>query len=258
MKNVLVVGFNGHMGQIVCRLIEESDDFKVAVGFDKNLNSEILDFYEFSSTENLNHFLGETPNGPHAIDVIIDFSLPDCTLDILENVAKPFKIPTVIATTGFTDEQRDKIYEYSREFPIFLSSNMSSEIKILTDILKQVSPLLSDCDIEIVETHHNRKKDAPSGTAKTLADTINASLGGSMNIVYGRTGKREKNEIGIASLRGGNIVGEHTVKFIGPFDSLEIKHTAYKRDLFAAGALNAARFILNLHTPCGLYGMNDM
>lgn len=249
--NVLVSGCNGHMGQIVCRLIEESTDFQVLCGFDKEPPKEdngfpispILDYV----------FDCDTPI-PH---IIIDFSSPAATMELLP-YAKGLNIPIVIATTGFSAEQEEKILEAANVIPIFKSSNMESNITLLKNTVKMLAPHLTDCDIEILETHHNRKKDAPSGTALLLANAIKEVLPGSKEkIVYGRTGKREKNEIGISSMRGGNIVGEHSVYFFGKNETLELRHTAYSREGFAEGALNAARFLLQ-HPRPGLYTMDDM
>ena len=136
---------------------------------------------------------------------------------------------------------------------------MSYDINLMCKILSWLAPLLKDTDIEIVETHHNRKVDAPSGTALLLADNINKSLDNSMNYNLDRLHKREKrnkNEIGFSSIRGGNIVGEHSVLFMGENETLEIKHTSYSRSVFANGALKAAEFIVN-QKP-GLYDMNEL
>ena len=250
-KKVLVCGCNGHMGQIVCRLIGESSDFEVLCGYDKKLNyqgnsfpiSPILD-YIFDSDS-------PTP------DIIIDFSSPAATMECLE-YAQAYKIPIVIATTGFSDEQEEEILKIAQTIPVFKSSNMELDITLLKNTVQILAPHLTDCDIEILEAHHNRKKDAPSGTALLLANAIKEALAdGEKKIVYGRSGKRENNEIGISSLRGGNVVGEHTVFFYGKHGTIELKHTAYSREGFAEGALNAARFLLKQKTP-GLCTVDDM
>ena len=253
--NVLVSGCNGHMGQILCRLIEESTDFQVLCGFDKEPSKEdngfpispILDYV----------FDCDTP----IPDIIIDFSSPAATMELLE-YAKDLNIPIVIATTGFSEQQEAKILEAANTVPIFKSSNMEPKIALLKKTVRMLAPYLADCDIEILETHHNRKKDAPSGTAILLANAIKEALPDSeKKIVYGRTGKREQNEIGISSMRGGNIVGEHTIYFFGKSETLEFKHTAYSREGFAEGALNAARFLLArflFEEPPRLYTIDDM
>lgn len=229
----IVWGYSGHMGNIVCELIKSNPKFEYIGGFDK-------DTYNYTHTNT---------------DVIIDFSSPEGTMEMLK-MAIEHKIPAVIATTGLTDEQEQKIIEASKTIPIFKSANMSFEVALLNNVLKTLASKLEDNDIEIVETHHNRKTDCPSGTAKLFANTLNSVYDNSRNIVYGREGKRNKNEIGISSLRGGNIVGEHTIKFFGNFETLEITHTAHSRELFASGSLKAAEFIIN-QKP-GLYNMDDL
>ncbi len=192
------------------------------------------------------------------VDVIIDFSQVHLTLEVLK-YANENKIPMVIATTGFNREQEQVILEYSKNIPIFKSANMSLDINLMCKILSELAPLLKGSDIEITETHHRNKVDAPSGTALLLADSINNALGNKMKYVYDRhdlSRKREDNEIGFTSIRGGNIVGEHTVQFFGPYETFEIKHTSYSRTVFAEGAVKAAEFIIG--KKAGLYSMNNI
>ena len=250
---VLVCGCNGHMGQIVCRLIEESEDMEVLCGIDTT-ESPTSNFPVLNAVTAL-EALYQTP------DIIIDFSHADCSMDVLFNFACEKNIPMVIATTGFSDNQLSIMQKCSEETMVFLSSNMSYQVNLVAEILKEIAPKLADYDIEIVETHHNRKKDAPSGTAKTLAESINSSLDNRMEIVYGREGKRESNEIGVSALRGGNIVGTHTINFFGESDSLTITHTALSRDMFAEGAIKAAKYILECKEQGithGLFSMKDL
>lgn len=230
---VIVWGCSGHMGNIVCNLVKSNPQFEFLGGVDK-------DDYNFSYT---------------GVDVIIDFSSPNGTMQMLEYASKE-KIPTVIATTGFDNSQENKINELAKLIPIFKSANMSFEVALVKNLLKELAKKLEDNDIEILETHHNRKADAPSGTAKLFAESINSGLDSPRSIIYGRQGKRNKNEIGISSLRGGNIVGEHSVKFFNDFETLEITHTAHSRELFASGAVKAAEFIVS-QKP-GLYNMDDL
>lgn len=247
-KNVLVSGCNGHMGQIVCRLIDQSNNFKVQYGFDKTA-SESANGCTFT---NLNDI-----NGANLPDIIIDFSAPEATMEVLE-FAEKFCIPIVIATTGFSETQNLQILRASTTIPVFQSANMSFEVCLIKNVLKMITSKLNGCDIEILETHHNRKKDAPSGTALLLANAIKESFAeDEKEIIYGRSGKREETEIGISALRGGNVVGEHTVKFFGENEILEIKHTALSRDLFAEGAIKAAEFLVKITKP-GLYTMDDL
>lgn len=246
-SKVLVSGCNGHMGQILCRMIDESKNFQVKYAYDKTA-WELPNYCVCTNLDDID--AEELP------DIIIDFSSPEGIIPLLD-FAKHHNIPIVIATTGFTDEQYQAIVQASYLTPVFQSANMSLDITLLKNILQMVASKLANCDIEISETHHNRKKDAPSGTAVLLADAINDSLGNKKKIVYGREGKRNSDEIGISSIRGGNIVGEHSVFFFGEYDTLEIKHTAYSRDLFAQGALKAAEFLLEKDVP-GFWNMDDL
>lgn len=247
MINVMVNGCNGRMGQIVCDLVNKNSDMVLMGGIDiADLENTSFPVYKD---------LGKIPKKP---DVIIDFSIPVATFNILE-YAKDNNIPLVIATTGFSKEQDDKILEYSKFIPIFKSANMSFEINVFMHLLREIAPKLKDNDIEIIETHHNRKIDSPSGTAEMLADTIIEAIGENKHKEYNRHDKHEKrskDEIGMTSIRGGNIVGEHQVMFFGESESFEIKHTSYSRDVFAEGAIKAAEFIVK--KPNGMYNMDDL
>ena len=217
------------------------------MGFDKNnlIQNEFPIYDDFSKIE-------QKP------DVIIDFSIPIATMNILEYAVKN-SIPIVIATTGFSEEQNNMIKEYSKDIPIFKSANMSFDIMVMKKIVSWLASYMKNTDIEIIESHHNRKIDSPSGTAQMLADSINLALGNTMHCEYDRHSKhekRDKQEIGMSSIRGGNIVGEHTVQFIGDFETFEIKHTSYSRNVFAEGSLKAAEFIVK-QKP-GLYAMEDI
>ena len=247
MLEVMVNGCSGKMGQIVCDLVEQNENLVLKCGFDKNVTGEFT-FPVFDKIENIT----EKP------DVIIDFSVPVATFNILK-YATQNHVPVVIATTGFTPDEEKLIEEYSKQIPIFKSANMSYDIMIMKKLVKWLAPLLKDTDIEITETHHNRKIDSPSGTAQMLADSINSSLGNNLHCEYNRHDKREKrdkNEIGMNSIRGGNIVGEHVVQFFGEFETFELKHTSYSRSVFAEGALKASKWIIKQSN--GLYNMEDM
>lgn len=242
-KKVLVSGCNGHMGKIVRRLIEQSDLFEFQYGFDKEISNNC-----FTNLDDI-----PESNMP---DIIIDFSAPEATMQLLP-FAEKFNIPIVIATTGFFDDDMLSIVRTSNHIPVFQSANMSVEVCLIKNILKKIAPELRESDIEIHETHHNRKKDAPSGTAYMFADAIADSLGKRKSkCVYGRTGKREKGEIGISSSRGGNVVGDHSICFYGENEILEIRHSVRDRALFAEGALKAAEFLLE--QKAGFYEMDDM
>ena len=247
MLNIFVNGCNGKMGNVVCELITENENMQVIGGFDKVSYSDSK-FPIFTDVNSINI----------KPDVIIDFSLPVATLSIL-NYAKTNKVPVVIATTGFTAEEQDIINDSSKVIPIFQSANMSFDIMVMKKLVAWLAPLMKNTDIEIIESHHNRKVDSPSGTAQMLADTINNALDNKLHCEYNRHDKhekRDKNEIGMSSIRGGNIVGEHTVQFIGNFETFEIKHTSYSRNVFAEGALKSAEFIVDKQP--GLYTMEDM
>ncbi len=247
MMEVMVNGCNGKMGQIVCELVDKNENMILKCGTDK-IDTGYLTFPVYTD-------LTQIPEKP---DVIIDFSVPVATFQVLE-YAKKNKIPIVIATTGFTGEEEKKIAEYANEIPIFKSANMSFSINMFQHLLREIAPKFKDTDIEIIETHHNRKIDSPSGTAQMFADTINEALGGGYRCEYNRHSKhekRDKKEIGMSSIRGGNIVGEHTVKFFGESETFEITHTSYSRNVFAEGAIKATEFIIN--KPNGLYNMDDL
>lgn len=247
MINVMVNGCNGRMGQIVCDLVNKNSNMVLMGGIDiADLENTSFPVYKDLSK------ISKKP------DVIIDFSIPVATFNILE-YAKNNNIPLVIATTGFTKEQDNKILEYSKFIPIFKSANMSFEINVFMHLLREIAPKLKDNDIEIIETHHNRKIDSPSGTAEMLADTIIEAIGEKKHKEYNRHDKHEKrskDEIGMTSIRGGNIVGEHQVMFFGESETFEIKHTSYSRDVFAEGAIKAAEFIVK--KPNGMYNMDDL
>lgn len=247
MIKVLINGCNGRMGQVLVKEIDNFENLLLVGGFD--INDDGLNTFPVYS--NIND-IKEKP------DVIVDFSVPVASLNML-NYAVSSKTAMVIATTGFSKEELEIISEASKTIPIFKSSNMSFDINLMKKIVAEVALALKGNDIEIVETHHNRKIDAPSGTAITLADSINDALGGSMEYIYNRHDiheKRKPNEIGFSSIRGGNIVGEHSVQFYGAHETFEIKHTSYSRDVFAEGALKACEFIFD-KAP-GLYNMDDM
>ncbi len=247
MIKVLINGCNGRMGQVLVKEIDTFENLLLVGGFD--INDDGLNTFPVYS--NIND-IKEKP------DVIVDFSVPVASLNML-NYAVSSKTAMVIATTGFSKEELEIISGASKTIPIFKSSNMSFDINLMKKIVAEVALALKGNDIEIVETHHNRKIDAPSGTAITLADSINDALGGSMEYIYNRHDiheKRKPNEIGFSSIRGGNIVGEHSVQFYGAHETFEIKHTSYSRDVFAEGALKACEFIFD-KAP-GLYNMDDM
>ncbi|WAM33108.1 4-hydroxy-tetrahydrodipicolinate reductase [Caldicellulosiruptor morganii] len=248
MLRVLLNGCNGKMGQVVSRVAKTYDDIKVVAGVDLN------------TTQNFDYPVYSNPfQIKEEFDVIIDFSLPEATLTILE-FAKATKKPVVIATTGFTSEQKEKIIKAATEIPVFWSANMSLGVNLVAELIQKAYRTLgSRFDIEIIEKHHNQKIDAPSGTALMLADAINEVANNSYEYIYDRHTRRKKrsqNEIGIFSVRGGTIVGEHSVIFAGPDEIIEIKHTALSKEIFANGAIKAAMFIAG--KSAGIYNMKDL
>ena len=191
-------------------------------------------------------------------DVIVDFSNP-AVLDSLLAYAKEKKLPCVICTTGYTEEQKEKIKEAAKEIPIFYSGNMSLGINLIIELAKKAAAVFgNNFDIEIVEQHHNQKLDAPSGTALMIADAV-SEVKTDAEYVYDRHAyrkKRDKKEIGIHSVRGGNIVGEHEIIFAGTDEILKISHSARSKSVFAVGALNAASFLKGKEP--GMYDMSDL
>ena len=247
MVRVLINGCNGKMGKVLAGEIDQTPDIETLCGVDRQDTGDNK-FPVFTDFESI----VEKP------DVIIDFSVPEASLKMLD-YAVCEKIPVVIATTGFSDEENAKIMEASSLIPVFKSANMSYEINLLSKLVAEISTKLTDSDIEIVETHHNQKIDAPSGTALLLANSINEARNNEMNYEYNRHAKREKrskNEIGIHSLRGGTECGKHSIFFFGKNESLELTHNVNSRAVFASGAIKAAFFTI-LKEP-GLYDMNSM
>lgn len=246
---VLLHGCNGKMGQVMTRILAQTPDAEIVCGVDVAPDKVKNSYPVYDSLSQVK----ETP------DVVIDFS-HHSALDALLDYGMSRKVPLVICTTGFTPDERQRMVQASRIIPILNSANMSLGINLILSLVKQVAPILAESfDIEIIEKHHNQKVDSPSGTALMIADAINSSLGNRLKFTYGRhskTARREPVELGIHAIRGGAIVGEHTVIFAGQGEVIEITHSAISRDVFAYGALRAARFLVG-KAP-GLYGMDDV
>lgn len=244
---IILSGCSGKMGRAITELAQARQDIKIAAGIDKFPSS--CTYPVFPNFTQLN------TDG----DVIIDFSRPDMLSSLLEYAVKN-NMPAVLATTGYNEEQLKEIKQASQSIPLFMSGNMSLGVNLMISLLKTATKILKDTfDIEIIEKHHNQKVDAPSGTALMMADAINNSAGGNMQYIYDRhplSQKRGKEELGIHSVRGGTIVGEHTVIFAGADECLEITHRAQSRGIFAAGALSAAKFLID-KAP-GIYNMDDL
>lgn len=235
------------MGQVLCHEIIKNKEMNIIAGVDRTINKYENPFPVYKSIIDLKK----------TADVIIDFSNPYYLNDLLK-YSKEKNIPLVIATTGFSEEELSKIKNYSNSVPIFVSSNMSLGINVLLNMVKKGANILSSFDMEIIEKHHNKKVDSPSGTALMIANTINSELYDSKEYIYGRhsnENKRNKNEIGIHSIRGGNIVGEHIVIFAGEDEVIEIKHSANSKKIFAKGSLAVAQYLIDKDSA--LYTMND-
>ncbi|MGF7056628.1 4-hydroxy-tetrahydrodipicolinate reductase [Brassicibacter mesophilus] len=249
MIKIIISGCNGKMGQVLSEQIFEFDDLKTVAGIDKN-PKKVNNSYPVY--EDIFDFNGDA-------DIIIDFSNPNSISNLLKyGVSK--NIPIVIATTGYSDNHITEIKNAANSIPIFFSANMSLGVNVIVNLAKKAAPILNGSfDIEIIEKHHNKKVDAPSGTAYMIANAINNELKNSKSYVFGREGKselRSQNEIGIHAVRGGTIVGEHSIIFAGIDEVIEIKHTATSKKIFAAGSINAARFLIDKKP--GLYTMDDL
>ena len=248
MTKIIMNGCNGKMGRVITRLVNDDSDCEIVAGFDINENTENT----YPVFTNPDEFTGDA-------DVMIDFSHPSALTGIL-SYCKKRKIPVILATTGYTNEQKQEFADASNEIPVFFSANMSLGINLLIALAKKATKLLEgNFDIEIVERHHNQKIDAPSGTALAIADAIDETLSFPAEYVYDRHAvrrKRKKTEIGLHAVRGGTIVGEHEIIFAGNDEVIELKHSAHSKEVFAVGAIKAAKFIAD--KPAGMYNMNDL
>lgn len=247
MTRIILCGANGKMGRVIQSVVNARDDCEIVAGVDLNTNSSDFPIYA--------DFKEVKENG----DVIIDFSNPALLDSILEfSIEK--NIPAVIATTGYDDKQKKQIEAAAENTAVFFTYNMSMGINLLANLAKKAAQVLGDdFDIEIVEKHHNQKIDAPSGTALMLADAVSEEFDKPMKYEYDRHSKREKrskNEIGMHSVRGGTIVGEHEIIFAGRDEIITLSHSARSKEIFAVGAVNAAVF-MNGKTK-GVYSMKDM
>lgn len=248
MTKIILCGCNGKMGHAISKLVEERSDCVIVAGVD--IRTDCLCGYQVYSS------IGDISA---EADVIVDFSNPSLLSDLL-SYALDKKLPVVMCTTGLSDAQVADLKAASEKIPVFYSRNMSLGINLLIALARKATAVLGDgFDIEIVEKHHNQKIDAPSGTALMLADEIAAERSVPSRYEYDRHSvrrKREKEEIGIHSIRGGTIVGEHDVIFAGHDEVLTLSHSAGSKGVFAAGAVNAAVFMHG--RTAGLYDMNDM
>ncbi len=237
------------MGQVITQLALEDEEISIVAGIDSAPGPDpgypVFESFEACTVQ---------------ADVIVDFSSPK-VFDSLVDHAVANRIPAVVCTTGLTPEQTARLQEESARSAFLRSANMSLGInllqKLVADAVRTLGP--AGFDVEIVEQHHNRKKDAPSGTALALADSINEAAGGQYEYIYDRSGRsaaRDKKELGISAVRGGTITGIHEVIFAGTQETITITHTAYSRTVFAKGALQAAKFLAG-KAP-GMYDMSDV
>ena len=248
MIKIAITGANGKMGKVIANLVAQRDDCQVVAGIDLN------------DTQNgqfpIVKYPAELPEKP---DVIIDFSHPSALPDLL-SYCTINNVPLVAATTGYTADEIATIKKTAEQIPIFFTFNMSLGINLLVELGKRaVNVLGGQYDIEIVEKHHNQKKDAPSGTAIMIAEALNGELNNKMKYVYDRHNvrkAREADEIGMHAIRGGTIVGEHDIIFAGHDEVITLSHSAGSKEVFANGSINAAIFLSGRES--GLYDMSDL
>ncbi len=242
MIKIIVCGASGRMGSAIIRIAEESLASKIKIVGKVDVGDDLQNFIE-------------------SCDALIDFTTPKATLKNLKLMVQHQK-PLVIGTTGFTDEEKKQIEAAAQKIPICFSSNMSIGVNVMWKVIAEAAKALGPTyDIEVLEMHHRLKKDSPSGTAMTTAEVLAKATGRHLaeDAIYARhgmIGERKQNEIGIQTLRGGDVVGDHTVYFAGIGERLEITHRATSRDTFAQGALRAAEWLVGKKP--GLYDMQDV
>ena len=249
MVRIIMSGCNGHMGQVITGLVAGDPEAEIVAGIDvrddgKNTYPVFHSFSECTAEA----------------DVIVDFSSPKA-FDSLMDYSVSHQVPAVVCTTGLSEDQLKRLEEDSKKVAVLRSANMSLGINLLLKLLQDAARTLAPAgfDIEIVEKHHNLKKDAPSGTALALADSINEAMDHQYTYKYDRSQSyepRDKKELGISAVRGGTIVGVHEVLFAGTDETIEFTHTAYSKSVFAKGAIQAAKYLAG--KPAGYYNMSDV
>lgn len=249
MTRIMMHGCNGAMGQVISNLADEMEQVQIVAGVDAVDNRE-NGYPVFTDINACNV----------EVDAIVDFSAAPA-VDKLLDYAVRTKTPVVLCTTGLSEEQLARIEEASKEVAILRSANMSLGVNTLFKLVNAAAKVLTEAgfDIDIVEKHHRKKVDAPSGTAIAFADAINEALNNEYEYVYDRSERRiqrPKKEIGLSAVRGGTIVGEHEVIFAGTDEVIEFKHTAYSKAVFGKGALQAGIFLAG--KPAGLYNMSHV
>jgi len=246
MTKIIMSGINGRMGKAIEEMCREDDNYEIVSGIDVNLGVP----HQFPTVSDPNEL-------DAGADAIVDFSHHSAAKKLCDYAVSK-RLPIVLATTGYTPEELEIIDKASKETAVFRSGNMSVGINLLIELSKRAAAVLPEFDAEIVEQHHNKKLDAPSGTALMIADGIK-SVRSDAEYVYDRTKelkKREKQEIGIHSVRCGSIVGEHEVIFAGTNEVIRLSHSALSREVFASGALRAAAFLKG--KGAGMYSMSDL
>lgn len=247
MTRIILSGANGKMGKTIQSVVSGRENCEIVAGVDLNTQSDNFPIYD------------SIDKVQEQADVVIDFTNP-VLIDGLLDYSKKTSTPLVIGTTGFNNNQKKQIEKASEESAVFFTYNMSLGINLLANLAKKAADILGkDFDIEIVEKHHNQKIDAPSGTALMLADAICEEFDEPLKYEYDRHSKREKrskNEIGMHSVRGGTIVGEHEIIFAGRDEIITLSHSARSKEIFAVGAVNAAEFMKD--KSCGMYSMKDL
>jgi 4-hydroxy-tetrahydrodipicolinate reductase len=249
MIKVVVCGASGRMGQTIGRMVNDSSDLELVGGI--NLKPSSFFSIDIVDSHNAENLLRKTRP-----DVLIDFTIANAAVGNVKMAARN-KVALVVGTTGFTPEQRTEMEKAIQgNVPAVISSNYSMGVNIFWQLLRDAAKLLKDYDIEVIEAHHRNKKDAPSGTAKTILQIIDEEVGARKKM-YGREGMMERSdEIGVHVIRGGDIVGDHKVMFSKNFETIELSHRAYDRSVFATGALHAARWVVGKKP--GIYGMSDV
>lgn len=249
MVKMIMHGCNGHMGQVITELAAKDNDIEIVAGIDIADNKD-NGYPVFTSIFDCDV----------EADVVVDFAAA-VAVDNLLKFSKEKKMPVVLCTTGLSDEQIEKVKETSKEVAILKSANMSLGINTLLKLLRDAAKVFGSAgyDIEVVEQHHRLKKDAPSGTALALADSVNEALNNEYEYVYDRSQRSESRpdkEIGISAVRGGTIVGVHDVIFAGTDEVITFNHTAYSKSVFAKGAIEAGKFLAG--KPAGMYDMANV
>jgi len=248
MIKIILIGCNGYMGCVVTDMVADDPTVSIIAGVDTDTKKQ-NDYPVYTTPDNI----------IEKADVILDFSNPSALEGILK-YALSTKTPVILCATGYTSEQLARIEKASKQIPIFRSGNMSLGINLLADLIQRACDVLGeDFDVEIVERHHRRKVDAPSGTAIMLADAVASAMVGKPELIFERESRRKprsSNEIGISAVRGGTIVGIHDVIFAGENEVIELRHTASSRDVFASGALKAIKYMQGKQP--GMYDMKDV